>query len=246
MISEIQIEFLDSIDSTNIYLSNLLENNDLPNGYCIVANFQTAGRGQVGNVWESEKGQNLLFSILLKTEKIPLNEQFMLSKIVSIAIYNVLKNNGIETKIKYPNDIFYEDKKLAGILIENKIVGNKMKNSIVGIGLNVNQLEFVENKYTAISMRNITKIIYEKKIILQSLINQIVLLLNNFEINNKDWYETEYFKHLYRNSGYFSYEANNEVFEAKIISVSPNGKLKLLTNNNIEKDFCFKEVKFIL
>lgn len=242
------ILLLDTVDSTNRYLADMLKNGLLPNGYCVCSEFQESGRGQVGNVWESQKGQNLLISILLHSEKIPLDKQFLLSKVVSIAICQFLEKNSISAKIKYPNDIFYGDKKIAGILIENQITGNKMKYSIVGIGLNVNQLEFeANNSRTATSMRQITGIIYDRQLLLSNLRSLIVDLVEDFDVEHKDFYKKLYFANLYRRDGFYKYEtADGETFEAKIVDIADDGMLQLITDNGIEYNFYFKQVRFVI
>ena len=173
-----KIVFLDTVDSTNTFIAQRLQTDILPNGYCVAADYQRAGRGQAGNVWESASGQNLLFSVLLHTQHFPLDRQFVLSKVVSVAIHKFLADRGIDTKIKYPNDILYGNKKLAGILIENRIAGKQMTFSIVGVGLNINQTEFVENKATAISIRQITNRAYDTKTLLAELREAIVTLVS--------------------------------------------------------------------
>lgn len=239
---------LDTVDSTNRYLADMLQKELLPNGFCVFSDFQEAGRGQAGNVWESRKGQNLLFSILLHSEKFPLDKQFLLSEVVSIAICRLLAKSNISVKIKYPNDIFYKDKKIAGILIENRIKGNKMKYSIVGIGLNVNQLEFgANNSRTAISMRQITGIIYDRQSLLSNLRSLIVDLVEDFDVEHKDFYKKLYFANLYRRDGFYKYETTDgEVFEAKIVDIADNGMLQLVTDKGNERSFYFKEVRFVI
>jgi len=233
-------------DSTNLYLRKLLNESDLPNFFCVYADFQTSGRGQKGTVWESNRGENLLFSFLIHSEKIPIEKQFLLSEIVSIGICNALKHSGLDVKIKWANDIFYQNKKLSGILIETIIVGEKMKYAIVGVGLNVNQIEFSENLPNVVSLRQI----FEKKLdcqaILKNILIEISILFENFDVKNFDDLQKKYFELLYRNSGYHLFEEKNEKFYAKILSVGSDGCLKLLTDNNLEKSFYFKEVKFVI
>ena len=233
-------------DSTNLYLRKLLNESDLPNFFCVSADFQTNGRGQKESVWESNRGENLLFSFLIHSGKIPLEQQFLLSEIVSIGICNALKINSLSTEIKWANDIFYQDKKLAGILIETIIAGDKMKYAIVGIGLNVNQTEFSENLPYAISLRQILGKKLDRQAILENILVEISILFENFDVKNSADLQNKYFELLYRNSGYHLFEDKNGKFYAKIISVAPDGCLKLLTDNALEKNFYFKEVKFVV
>jgi len=232
-------------DSTNLYLRKLLNNNDLPNFFCVSADFQTSGRGQKDTTWESNRGENLLFSFLIHSEKIPLNQQFLLSEIVSIGICNALKYIGLETKIKWANDIYFNNKKLAGILIETIIASGKMKYAIVGVGLNVNQTMFSENLPNAVSLQQILGKKFDCQVILENILIEISKLFINFDIKNSENLQKKYFELLYRNSGYHLFEEKDEKFYAKILSVATDGCLKLLTNNNLEKVFYFKEVKFL-
>ena len=237
---------ISEIDSTNLYLRKLLNESDLPNFFCVSADFQTNGRGQQGTIWEANRGENLLFSFLIHSEKIPITQQFLLSQIVSVGICNALKDSGLDTKIKWANDIFYQDKKLAGILIETIISGDKMKYAIVGVGLNVNQSAFSENLPNAISLRQILGKKIDCQAILENILTEIYKLFENFDIKNSENLQKKYFELLYRNSGYHLFEEKNEKFYAKILSVASDGCLKLLTDNDLEKSFYFKEIKFVL
>ena len=233
-------------DSTNLYLRKLLNDSDLPDFFCVSADFQMSGRGQQGTIWESNRGENLLFSFLIHSEKIPLEKQFLLSEIVSIGICNALRNSNLDTKIKWANDIFYQDKKLAGILIETIISGDKMKYAIVGVGLNVNQIEFSKDLSNAISMRQILDKEVDCQAILENILTEIYNLFETFDVNNSEDLQKKYFELLYRNSGYHLFEKKGEKFYAKILSVAPDGCLKLLTDKGLEKSFYFKEVKFVI
>jgi len=231
-------------DSTNLYLRKLLNDSDLPNFFCVYADFQTNGRGQQGTNWQSKRGENLLCSFVIRTPKIPLDKHFLLSEIVSVGICNTLKKNNLDVRIKWANDIFFKDKKLAGILIETIVCGNKMKYAIVGVGLNVNQIVFPENLPNAISLRQILGQQLDNRVVLESILTEIHKLFDNFDVKNSENLQKRYFDLMYRNCGYHIFEDKNEKFFAKILSVAPDGCLKLLTNNNIEKSFYFKEVKF--
>ena len=131
---------LEEVDSTNRYLKDyLLKDNNTIEGLVVVATNQHSGRGQKGNTWQSEQGKNLTFSIFIKPN-IQVQAQFLISKAISLGIVDFLNDVGLsELKIKWPNDIFCKDKKIARILIENTLKGNNVSNSIIGIGLNVNQ-----------------------------------------------------------------------------------------------------------
>ncbi|MDR3226315.1 MAG: biotin--[acetyl-CoA-carboxylase] ligase [Prevotellaceae bacterium] len=240
------MEYLTTVDSTNNYLKKLASEHILPDGYCVCADFQTLGRGQVDSNWESAKGENLLFSIYFEAGKIPLNEQFLLSEIVSVGIGNALKKYVPDVKIKWANDIFVNNKKLAGILIETVIQNSKMKYAIVGVGLNVNQLEFIQNRTTAISLRQILGKQIDRDELLTELLTEINLLYGNFEVNSKYNLENEYFKLLCRTDNFYEYSSEGETFRAKIVSVDSDGCLNLLTDKDLIRKFYFKQVKFLI
>lgn len=131
--------------------------NDIDEGYIIQTNFQNSGKGQGKNTWESERGKNLLFSLLLKPYFLPASDQFVLTQIISLSVVDILKklfenDNKPVIKVKWPNDIYIDNRKVAGILIQNTISGNNIENSIVGIGLNVNQKKFVTDAKNPVSL----------------------------------------------------------------------------------------------
>lgn len=241
------IHWIDEIESTNTALMQRLAGETLPNGYCLATRFQTSGRGQAGNSWESFRGENLLFSLVLHSGKFPLQKQFLLSKVVSVAIIGWLGSRGVEAKIKYPNDIFAGDRKLAGILIENIIAGGKMKYSVVGIGLNVNQREFAENSATATSMSKLSGQRYDLESELRGFIAEILSSVEHFSENTADEFRQLYAENLYRKEGFYRYQMpNGEEFSAEIVSVSDDGLLTLRTEAGEERRFYFKEVKFLI
>lgn len=133
---------LESVDSTNNYTANCARENKLRHGAVIMAVEQTAGKGQMGAHWQSDAGANLTFSVFLNNVNLSVERQFLLTKIVSLSLIDLLRGYGISAHIKWPNDIYVRDRKIAGVLIENSLQGKKVSRSIVGIGLNVNQTDF--------------------------------------------------------------------------------------------------------
>ena len=139
----------------------------LPEGLVIYTDFQSAGKGQPGNAWESSKGMNLLFSVMLHPIQVHMDELFLISQLVSVAIKNALDEYTTNITIKWPNDIYWNDKKLAGILIENSLQGNKIMSVVIGIGLNVNQKLFLSNAPNPVSLFLITGKRQNRKQLLQ-------------------------------------------------------------------------------
>ena len=211
----------------------------------LYTDFQTQGRGQQGNTWESNKGENILLSLHF-TPALPANRQFGISKAVALGVMDFVKTyTSLPIYIKWPNDIYVGNNKIAGILIENTLMGHQLCNCTVGIGLNVNQTQFSANIPNPISLRNITGITYNIEECVHSLCTAVVhryeqLLLHPEIINN------EYLQHLYRLNEYHSYIYNEEQISAKITGVSDVGFLQLQTKvgNTIECDLC--EIKYII
>ena len=244
--SDRQIIQLEKTESTNSYLKELLKSEQLAEGSVVVADFQTAGRGQVGNSWFSSKGENLLFSLLIYPTEIPANEQFIISRIVSLAIKNTLDQFADDIRIKWPNDIYWKDKKIAGILIENNLQGKVIENSIIGIGLNLNQQIFPIELPNPVSLRQITATEYDKNYMLDLLLKEFFLLYRSLQRGEKQIIEDEYMMDLYRANGYYWYEDENGRFQAKIDNVLSSGHLVLRTlDTNEERVYAFKEVTFV-
>jgi BirA family biotin operon repressor/biotin-[acetyl-CoA-carboxylase] ligase len=201
----------------------------------LYAGYQTAGRGQTGNSWESEANKNVLCSILLPPNK----NLYFLNIAVSVAIIRLL---GGQYTIKWPNDIYWKDKKLAGILLENAIIGNEVKYVIAGIGLNVNQTVFVSNAPNPVSLKQITGKEYNIDQWMKDLFEAINSVLN--EPEELVW--SEYKTHLYRREGYWPFEDQKGRFEAHIEDVLPTGELVLRDKNGQIHQYGFKQIKYIL
>lgn len=225
--------YIKSTNSTNSLMKEMLAKGEWPEGeYFVYAGYQTAGRGQTGNSWESEADKNLLCSILLPPDK----DLYFLNIAVGVAILRVI---GEDFTIKWPNDIYYGDKKVAGILVENAILGNEVKYSIAGIGLNVNQTTFVSDAPNPISLKQITGKEYDIDVLMQQVYAKVQ------ETLNEDVWE-EYKNHLYRRDGFWKYEDPNGIFEARIIDVLPTGEIVLCDRNGQNRTYGFKQIKYIL
>jgi BirA family biotin operon repressor/biotin-[acetyl-CoA-carboxylase] ligase len=229
--------------STNDLLRQRLRSERLPEGTIISTDFQTAGKGQVGNTWESEAGKNLLFSIVLYPEHIEIEKQFIISQIISLAIKNTLELYTSDICIKWPNDIYWKDKKIAGILIENSLQKGKIQFSIIGIGLNVNQTEFISDAPNPVSLAQITGREYNREEILLQITSEIKKLYTEMDT---DKIHTSYLTSLYRNHGWNLYRAENETFEAQIAAIKADGMLELKLKDESVRGFYFKEVEFVI
>ena len=228
--------FIERTNSTNTLLKELLACGEWPeNERFLRASYQTAGRGQTGNGWESEEGKNLLCSILLPPNK----NLYFLNIAISVALLRVI---GDDFTIKWPNDIYWGDKKAAGILIENAIVGREILYSIAGIGLNVNQTKFHSDAPNPISLKQIRGQEYNIEQLMNQLLEAVKTVLQ--EPEREVW--SSYRSHLYRREGLWPFEDKNGRFEAAIQDVLPTGEIILRDTNNQICQYEFKQIKYIL
>lgn len=237
---------LEETDSTNSYLKRILSEEHLDEGTVVVADFQTGGRGQRGNSWESAKNENLTFSILLKPDFVLANKQFIISQIIALAIKDVLDKYTDGIRIKWPNDIYWNDRKICGILIENNLIGKHIEQSIAGIGININQIEFKSDAPNPISLSMITGNSYNFHEILDDIVNNILYQYQLAKDGNTSKIISLYKNALFRKDGYHFYNDGIENFEAKIIDIEPCGLLVLEKPDGEIRKFAFKEVQFIL
>ena len=255
--------YISTTNSTNTLMKELLAKGEWPEGerYLYTA-FQTAGRGQAGNGWESEEGKNLLCSILLPPRK----DLFYLNVLVSVAVHKVIRSLLFErsgllslseaVSIKWSNDIYYGDKKVAGILIENAIIGNEIKYSIAGIGLNVNQTTFLSSAPNPVSLKQISGKETDIDALMQALMTQIEAL----EAMDEAQVWAYYRDHLYRREGFWPFverevstaptmnaeKGAEGIFLAKIENVRTNGEIELRDQNGNLRIYHFKQVRYVL
>lgn len=239
------ISRLTTVDSTNLYLYRALKENSLDEGHVAIAEEQTAGRGQIGNTWESARNENITLSILLYPDFLDIENQFMLSKIVSLSIIDSIKDIVSGVKVKWPNDIYVGDNKIAGILIENTLRGASIAQTIVGIGLNVNQLAFSKAVPNPTSLKIETQRHFELNQILEKLFQKLDYWYQTLRLNEMQVINNEYIKNLYRFNEFHSYQDENGIFLAKIIGISTEGKIKLIDNEDTLREYAFKEVQFL-
>ena len=216
-------------------------------GCVIITDYQTKGKGTDLNSWESEKGKNLTFSLILYPN-ITADQQFRINKAISTGIYDFLlaelPNQRIS--IKWPNDIYIDDRKACGILIQNSVMGNKLEYMVVGIGLNVNQTQFKSNAPNPVSLKMITGIEYNLETLLQKLLNCIFDRYANLHFEKTTKIETDYQNALYRLMEWHNYIVNGAIVHSRITGTSEYGQL-LLENKSGKIQVCdLNEVKFII
>ena len=207
----------------------------------VVAEYQTAGKGCGTNSWESERGKNLTFSMLIHPEGLPANEQFHITEVVSVALCETLEsyiNNKVE--IKWPNDIYVGDRKICGMLIENRLQGSVIKDSIIGIGLNVNQRVFLSDAPNPVSLYQLTGQETDRDALLKQ-------FLEAFErVSQRETSGADYRERLYRKGIEALYEDQGGRFKARLTDVLPDGRLVLLDETGQELIYAFKEVRFVI
>lgn len=238
---------LDRVTSTNNVLSEMLSNSKpLTEGSVIMAVEQSAGRGQFGTVWESNPGQNISLSVLYTPEFLAIDKQFYLSMAISLGICNFLEAElKTELQIKWPNDIYYQHKKIAGILIENSLMANHLKTSIIGIGINVNQEVFSEKAANPVSMKQITGNDYYLLDLLPQLFEQIENWYLLLKANKTEELKKQYISKLYLYNTEAEYKIAGKTMKCKISDIEESGRLVLLQND--EQIRCdTKEIEFIL
>lgn len=237
---------LNAIDSTNSYLKQLTVKKQVENFSVVFAEEQISGRGQIGTIWESDRGKNLTFSIIIQIENLKIVDQFYLCMAVSLGILQVLKaETPAKLSIKWPNDILAENNKLVGILIENVLSGNNIKHSIVGVGLNVNQQEFSKNLLNVTSLKNISGIHFDRDELLLKIIKSIKYFTGYLERNDFKTLKKMYLESLYKFQTPAMFEdKSGTIFLGKIITVSEDGKLVIELENETTREFNLKEIKF--
>ena len=237
---------LDAIDSTNSYLKKLLNKESLDDLTVVVSKHQTQGRGRNGNVWSNKPSLNLAFSIYKRFSDFEIDKKFMLNVISSISVYETLKKyNLLDLTIKWPNDIMTANKKISGILIENNIRGNSIKNSVIGIGININQSEF-KNLPNATSIFIETGKLNSIETIVQELQKALEKNFNLFRINENELIKN-YNSLLYKKNETTNFSANDmSIFQGKIIKVDIDGEITIRLSNKQLSKYSESEIKLII
>ena len=246
---EVRVIRLDEVDSTNRWLRENVAADEATT--VCVADFQTAGRGCGTNSWESERGKNLLFSLLMHPDGIAARQQFQISMATALAVCDAMGDFGIkDIRVKWPNDIYWNDQKLCGMLIENRLSGTAIRDSIIGIGLNVNQTDFrfplaagydAQTDPTPVSMRQILGREIDREAVLRSIVGHLKICSCM-----TDFTRMRYNALLYRRDGQqHPFRDGNGEFMAEILEVGQNGSLLLKKADGKALAYAFKEVAFV-
>lgn len=260
------IKWYDTIDSTNSQAARELET--APEGSVWIADFQTAGRGQRGNRWESGKGENLTFSILLRPEFLHPAKQFLISQVCALGVSRYLKDKGLPAKIKWPNDIYIGDRKICGMLIENSLRSDKLSVSIAGIGLNLNQTHFASDAPNPTSMllefssqQLEPAIAFNRREELACLLGYIFTAYDELKDGFEEELCSEYTENLYRLGEFHKFletdpdapadvpvekmAAGNEI-TARIIGTDQYGCARLELENGEIRTYPFKGIRYVI
>lgn len=247
MIIGSKIKYFDSLPSTNTFLSELLKQEKPQEGLIVSAGFQSGGRGQAGNSWESEACKNLIMSVLIYPTTISPEDQFLISMVISLGICDFLDQKTAGSKIKWPNDIYVNDDKIAGILIESSIMGNAIEYCIAGIGLNINQENFRSNAPNPVSLCQITGKMYDLTDLLKELSLSLDIRYKQLLAEDYRIIADEYMRRLFRLKEWHKYSDSSGKFEGRIISVREDGKVSIEKRiSGIVSEYLYKEVEFIL
>ena len=242
----LQYHHFNQIDSTNAYLQRQQSEGDIRN-WVVSADEQTAGKGMGNNGWESEVGKNLTFSLAVDMGFLPAERQFLLSEAVPLGIIEVLDTllPAEKLSIKWPNDIFFENRKLAGILINSTIKANMMDVSIIGIGLNVNQMQFQDWPTHPISMRLITGKDYDLQPLMEQIAERLLIKVKQLA-SDPATIEREYLNRLFRYRTWAEYEVDGKVLRLFMTGIDPFGRLQLVDEQQQLHQYEIKQIKFVV
>jgi BirA family biotin operon repressor/biotin-[acetyl-CoA-carboxylase] ligase len=237
---------LETVDSTNNYAKQLLATERPADGTLVFAHQQHSGRGQMGNNWLTEPGKNITASFIFYPNFLDADEQFYLNMAISLAVKDFCESLiPDEIKIKWPNDIYWGDKKLGGILIENSISGTKISSSVIGIGINVNQTDFETDLANPVSLNQITHLKYDLALLLDELSGFIEKYYLQLRQRHFNFLDKGYTVALYRYQQTHEFKKGGQVIRGEINGVAKDGKL-ILHSHGKEMRFAFKELEYIV
>jgi BirA family biotin operon repressor/biotin-[acetyl-CoA-carboxylase] ligase len=243
-----QLIRLKETDSTNREVFRLLQTQTLPEGTILITENQFAGRGQGQSSWESEPGKNLTFSLILRPVFLPPAEQFYLNQTIALGIKDCLEKflPSDTISIKWPNDIYFANGKIAGILIENRILGSQFDLSVAGIGINVNQLTFLSNAPNPVSMINISGKSFILDHVLETCAENILSWYQVLKNQEFPKIKLAYITNLYGFGKWLGFKSSEKLFQGMISGVDDYGRLQIKEPNGHTHSFDFKEVSFML
>lgn len=212
----------------------------------VTADYQTAGRGQKGTSWEANSGTNLLFGFLFHPEKISATQQFSLSEALALAVAESLSVYTDGISIKWPNDIYWHDRKICGMLLEHDLCGSHIATTLTGVGLNINQKAFRSDAPNPVSLLQITGKETDRSEILQQILSRFVTHYQSLQDGHYEELHRQYMQKLYRRSGWYTYHDRSGIFRAEIVEISPLGVLTLCKEDGTLQPYAFKEISYII
>ena len=240
---ETKIIRMEEVDSTNRFLRQM-ESYDEEALTVAVADYQTAGKGQGTHTWESEAGKNLLFSLLVCPRWVPVRRQFLLSEAGALAIKEALDSYAEGFSLKWPNDVYWNDRKISGTLIETSVDSRGIKRCVFGVGVNINQMQFLSDAPNPVSLAQIVGHEVDREEVLQKIIDAF---LRYYELLRRADYQDVsgiYHLSLYRRKGYHWYEDADGKFEGAFVEVEDDGHLVLHDKKGVIRSYTFGEIKF--
>lgn len=243
--ADVWYEHLNVIDSTMVYLRKPEVRERLQKFVLIDADFQKSGHGQRGTHWESDNGKNLTFGLLAHPHFLKADEQFRLSEIAALAVVDALAPY-FEAKVKWPNDVYYGNKKICGMLLEHDLHGSTIAHTIVGPGINVNQPFFFSDAPNPISVAQILGFEVNRFLVLERWLTSFMNYYKRLERGERESIDFEYKNCLYRQDGIFRYKDAAGEFHASFVDIEPDGHLLLMDTSGLLRRYAFKEVQFVL
>ncbi|WP_163708865.1 biotin--[acetyl-CoA-carboxylase] ligase [Mangrovibacterium lignilyticum] len=240
------VVFLEQVGSTNNYASSQLREREVEEGTVFLAVSQVKGRGQQANIWESESGKNLTFSIVLHPDFLEIKDQFLLSKAICLGLKEFLDTFCPHVSIKWPNDIYIGDRKVCGILIENAIMHGRFSSSVVGIGLNINQDHFVSDAPNPVSLKQVTGDEYDLKESLELVLSKIDRFYCQLIDGEVGTLNQMFVSSLYRLNEWHYYRDEQQTYRGRIIGVNEIGQLRIEEESGKINEYHFKEVSYIM
>jgi len=246
MIVGTYVRHFEKVSSTNAVAAAMLNEQTPAEGTVITASYQESGKGQPGNSWESESGKNLIMSVILYPVMVRPADQFIISRMVSLAVYDLVSNHTRNASIKWPNDIYVRNDKIAGILIENSIMGDTLGSSVSGIGLNVNQVVFRSGAPNPVSLKQVTGTTHYLKAVKEEMMAALDRRYAMVIRGEAASLESEYQRVLYRAGGWHRYSDDSGEFEGMIERVMADGMLSVRRRDGTCRLYAFREIDYIL
>lgn len=240
-----KVQYFSSCYSTNDLATEIIQRKEAFEGMLLITDNQLAGRGQRGNSWEAHPGMNITLSIILKPTFLAANRQFDLNIAISLAIFDLLFSQSVSgLTIKWPNDVYINNLKMGGVLIENILAGNNIGWSVIGIGLNINQIQFENSNATSLRIAKQGKE-YDIPLLIEELAEKVEQRYLELRANRTNAQKTDYLENLYRFEEWHPFTKSGSTFAGRIIGVSTTGKLIVETQQDV-KEFDFKEIGYVI